>query len=162
MGLGEVVREETLERRLTSVFVGFREGRRQRQEGLKREGMARAKTRQDGTAWQAWAGRSRLIWRPGRMGLLLPQILATIYPFTGHPRPPRGLASASLSWLLSCPWSLHPLNHSILGTHRIHFHLWLLEDTTLSTLTVSSSSSSLGQFLANLHLTSSKSLPRSS
>lgn len=90
LGLGKVVREEIFERRLTSVYVGFREGkRRQRQEGLqeRRDGLCR-----DKTVWDCMAGLGRRKqfnpWRPGRMGLLLPQTLATLYPFTGIQGPP--------------------------------------------------------------------------
>lgn len=53
--LGKVGREETFERLLTSVSVGFpiwkKDGRDRK--AFKREGIGCAKTRQPGTAWHA-------------------------------------------------------------------------------------------------------------
>lgn len=68
---------------------------------------------------------------------------------------PHGLGRASLFRFISCPWPLHPLSSSLLETHLVRFHFWPFESITLYTWTISSSSS-LGQLIANLDLTSSK------
>lgn len=157
LGLGKVVREETLERLLALVYVGF--------SIWKKDGRRRDRLCKDESAWDCMAClKSEKQFNPAEAGQNAAGcsiLVATALDLGHHRLPhrafeaPHGLGRASPFRFISCPCPLHPLGSNLLGTHLVRFHFWPFESITLYTWTISSSSS-LGQFIDNLDLTFSK------
>lgn len=125
LGLGKVVREETFDRLLTSVYVGFPRWKKEGtdRKAFKRKGIICPKTRQPKATWHAGGvGSSLTLLRLGGMLLRLggtelgtpfSQSLPYAQAITSAPsqglQGPRGVAPAFPFRFSSVSWLLHPL-----------------------------------------------------